>query len=71
MVRPADFTADTLIAKRDWQGLFGRIRDGGRAVHGSSMPPWGIALSETDMWDLVAYIATFQPAALSAPHWMQ
>jgi mono/diheme cytochrome c family protein len=68
-VRPADFTADTLIAARNWDALFARVREGGRTVHGSSMPPWGIILSEADIWDLVAYLATFQRGALAPPSW--
>jgi mono/diheme cytochrome c family protein len=64
VVKPADFRADTLVAARDWDGLFNRIRRGGRTVHGSSMPPWGEALSDTQIWDLVAYVATFEPGAL-------
>lgn len=64
IVKPADFRSDTLVAEGDWDGLFNRIRDGGRTVHGSSMPPWGAALSDTEIWDLVAYVATFEPGAL-------
>ncbi|MDT8341944.1 MAG: c-type cytochrome [Longimicrobiales bacterium] len=63
-VKPADFRADTLIAAGDFEGLFRRVREGGRTVHGSSMPPWGTALSEAETWDLVAYVATFQEGAL-------
>jgi mono/diheme cytochrome c family protein len=66
IVQPADFRADTLVAAGDWDGLFDRIREGGRTVHGSSMPPWGSALSDTQIWDLVAYVATFEPDALPA-----
>ena len=68
--QPADFTTDTLIAARDWDGVFGRIQEGGQKVHGSSMPPWGVVLPEADIWDLVAYLATFQEDKLSKPHWM-
>lgn len=64
MVGPANFLADTLVAARDFEGLFQRIRDGGRSVHGSSMPPWGVALSDAEIWDLVAYVASFDPQAL-------
>jgi mono/diheme cytochrome c family protein len=64
VMKPADFRADTLVAAGDWNGLFNRIRQGGRTVHGSSMPPWGEALSDTQIWDLVAYVATFEPGAL-------
>ena len=56
---PADFTQDTLIARRDWPALFHRIREGGQRRH-SSMPPWGISLTEAEMWDLVAFVATLQ-----------
>ena len=66
--RPVDFTADTLIAARDWDGVYARIREGG-ALHGSSMPPWGIVLPDADMWDLVAYLATFQPGSVAPPPW--
>lgn len=69
-IKPVDFTADTLIAKRDWDALFGRIQQGGRTVHGSAMPAWGIVLSPEDMWDLVAYLATFQPGAVASPTWL-
>jgi mono/diheme cytochrome c family protein len=61
---PADFTADSLIAAHDWPALFQRIRQGGQAPH-SSMPPWGMLFTEGEMWDLVAYIATLQPGAVS------
>lgn len=66
---PADFTTDTLIAAKKWDQVFRRVREGGRAVHGSSMPPWGIVLSEQQTWDLVAFLATFQPATLARPAW--
>jgi mono/diheme cytochrome c family protein len=68
---PADFTTDTLIATRNWEAVFQRIREGGRSVHGSSMPPWGIVLSVEETWDLVAFLATFQPGVLSRPTWVQ
>lgn len=64
VVKPADFRADSLVATGNWEGLFHRIQEGGRTVHGSSMPPWGVALSDAEMWDLVAYVATFREGAL-------
>lgn len=67
---PADFTADTLVAARDWDALYQRIRDGGQ-VHGTTMPAWGIVLDEGEMWDLVAFLGTFQEGALSAPVWRE
>jgi mono/diheme cytochrome c family protein len=66
LASPANFQTDTLVAARDWDGVFTRIKQGG-GVHGSSMPPWGIMLSDAEIWDLVAYVASFQPGALSAP----
>jgi mono/diheme cytochrome c family protein len=57
--KPADFTQDTLIARRDWVSLFRRIREGGQGRH-TSMPPWGVVFTESEMWDLVAFIATLQ-----------
>jgi mono/diheme cytochrome c family protein len=61
---PADFTQDTLLAARDFQAVFERIRTGGGGVHLSSMPAWGVMLDDGDVWDLVAYISTFQPGVL-------
>lgn len=66
---PADFTTDTLITARNWDAVFRRIREGGREVHGSSMPPWGVFLSVDETWDLVAFLGTFQPGALDPPAW--
>jgi len=70
-VKPANFTTDTLIARKDWTAVYNRIREGGQTVHGSSMPPWGVVLSSDDMWDLVAYLATFEPGLLSKPDWLK
>jgi mono/diheme cytochrome c family protein len=67
--KPADFTQDTLLARRDWAAVSTRIHEGGQKVHGSSMPPWGIVLSEDEIQDLIAYLGTFQPAILSSPPW--
>ena len=64
---PADFTRDTLVASRNFVALFDKIRGGGGGVHGSSMPAWGVMFQDGDVWDLVAYISTFQPGVLSAP----
>ncbi|MDP2956488.1 MAG: c-type cytochrome [Longimicrobiales bacterium] len=68
-VKPVDFTADTLVAKADWDAVFAKVRSGGERVHGSTMPPWGTILTDADMWDLVAYLATFQPGLVSKPSW--
>lgn len=67
VVAPANFTADTLIAASNFQGLHDRIRIGGGPVHGSAMPPWGQIFDDNDIWDLVAFISTFQPQRLSPP----
>lgn len=64
---PANFTQDTLLAARNFQAAFDKIRGGGGGVHGSAMPAWGVMLDEGDVWDLVAYISSFQPGVLSAP----
>lgn len=64
---PADFTSDSLVAARDFNGLFQRIQDGGSGIHGSSMPTWGILLTDAEIWDLVAYISSFQEGVLSDP----
>lgn len=64
---PANFTQDTLLAARNFQGAFEKIRAGGGGVHGSTMPAWGVMLTDGDVWDLVSYISTFQPGVLSPP----
>ncbi|MEJ2541456.1 MAG: c-type cytochrome [Gemmatimonadota bacterium] len=64
VMRPADFRVDTLVAAGDYEGLVNRIREGGSTVHGSSMPPWGVALSDTQIWDLAAYVATFEAGSV-------
>jgi len=66
-IAPADFTKDTLVASRNFPALFDKIRAGGGGLHGSSMPAWGVMLNDGEVWDLVAYISTFQPGVLSAP----
>lgn len=68
-LKPANFTTDTLVASKDWNAVYNKIREGGQHVHGSLMPNWGIVLSEADMWDLVAYLATFQPGRVAKPSW--
>jgi len=64
---PANFVQDTLLAARNFQAAFEKIRSGGGGVHGSAMPAWGVMFEDGDVWDLVAYISTFQPGILSAP----
>jgi mono/diheme cytochrome c family protein len=64
---PANFTQDSLLVARDFDAVFQKIRTGGGGVHGSSMPAWGVMLSDGDVWDLVAYISTFRPGTLSPP----
>lgn len=68
-VKPVDFTTDTLVATGDWDAIYDKIKDGGQHVHGSLMPAWGIVLRDADLWDLVAYLSTFQPGLVSKPSW--
>lgn len=63
LIKPADFTHDTLIARQDWEALLRMIRKGGKGSH-TAMPPFGSFFSEDEMWDLVAFIATLQPGVL-------
>ncbi len=58
--RPADFTMDTLLAQQNWEGLFMMIQGGGAGPH-TAMPHFGTLFSESELWDLVAYISMFQP----------
>lgn len=66
-LKPANFTQDTLLAARNFDAAFEKIRMGGGGVHGSSMPAWGVMLTDGDVWDLVSYISTFRPGTLSPP----
>jgi mono/diheme cytochrome c family protein len=66
-VAPADFTQDTLLASGAFAAAFEKIRMGGGGVHGSAMPPWGVMLEDGEVWDLVAFIGSFQPGVLSPP----
>lgn len=66
-VAPANFLQDTLLAARDFQAVFDKIRSGGGGVHGSSMPAWGVMFEDGEIWDLVSYISSFQSGILSAP----
>ena len=68
LIPAADLTRDTLVAARDFDAVFRLIKEGGSpAVHGSSMPAWGLVFDEGTIWDLVAYVASLQPGALSEP----
>ncbi len=42
---------------------------GGQLLHRSPMPAWGLVFSDDEIWDLVAYVASFQPGLLSEPSW--
>jgi mono/diheme cytochrome c family protein len=64
---PSDLTTDSLVARRSWDTLFERMKIGFGTAHGSKMPPWDLVLTDAELWDLVAYMATMQPEQLSAP----
>ena len=68
-IKPVDFTTDTLVASTNWDAVFAKVKAGGDRVHGSTMPAWSLILSDDDIWDLVAYLATFQPGLVAAPSW--
>ena len=63
MIRPADFTKDTLLAQRNWEGLFLKIQTGGQGSH-TAMPHFGSFFSQDELWDLVAYISLLHPGLL-------
>jgi len=69
-VTPADFTADALIANRDWGAMFRKISDGSGSTHSGSMPAWGLVLTEDQIWDVVAFVATFQEGVVRPPYWL-
>lgn len=54
---PPDFTDQAYIASLTELDIYIAILGGGDAVgHSEFMPSWGEVLSETDIWDLVAFI---------------
>jgi len=69
-ITPADFTADPLIANRDWAGMFRKISDGSGSAHSGSMPAWGLVLTEEEIWDVVAFVVTFQEGVVRPPYWL-
>lgn len=68
-VTPANFTTDTLVASGNWDAVHDKIAAGGQHIHGSIMPAWGVVLSDAEIWDLVAYLSTFQPGLVAKPNW--
>lgn len=42
--------------------VFGSVRAGGVSPHGRYMPNWGGALSDAQIWDVVAYLRVLQAA---------
>jgi high-affinity iron transporter len=69
-VTPADFTVDAMLTNRDWGGMFRKITGGSGSAHSGSMPAWGLVLSENEIWDVVAFVATFQEGVLRPPYWV-
>jgi cbb3-type cytochrome c oxidase subunit III len=65
-VHPRDHTDDQYMSKKTDEELFTAISRGGEAFHGSRfMPFWNKTFSETQIWDLVAYLRS-----LHRPHRM-
>jgi mono/diheme cytochrome c family protein len=62
---PTDLRSDTLIAAGNFNAVFHRILGDDLGSHSTYMPPWGNVLSEGEIWDVVAYLATLQPGVLS------
>jgi len=63
--QPSDLTQDSLVARKAWDTLFERMKTGFGTAHGSKMPPWDQVLTDAEIWDLVAYMATMQPETLT------
>lgn len=60
VTRPTDLSRDTLVAKRDFDGLIRRTRNGPDGVHASSMPAWGLFFDDQMLWDVVTYLPAFR-----------
>jgi len=65
VTRPVDFSSDTLVVRRDFEGLIRRTRDGPEGAHASSMPAWGLFFDDRMLWDVATYLVTFQTPASS------
>lgn len=65
----ADLTTNPLIRSKDWDQLYARLSEGTLPMHGTKMVAWGEILTASEIWDLVAYVATFQPQTVSASPW--
>lgn len=63
VTRPVDYSSDTPVARRDFEGLIRRTRDGPEGAHASSMPAWGLFFDDRMLWDVATYLMTFQPSA--------
>jgi len=62
VTRPTDLARDTLVARRDFDGLIRRTRNGPDGAHASSMPAWGLFFDDRMLWDVVTYLPVFQRA---------
>jgi mono/diheme cytochrome c family protein len=67
VTKPTDFSRDTLVARRDFERLISRTRDGPDGAHASSMPAWGLFFDDRMLWDVALYLPTFQPSVGSRP----
>jgi mono/diheme cytochrome c family protein len=58
--KPGDFTNCTEMKKVSDDTLHKTIKEGGKAVNKSStMPPWGAALKDQQIDDVVSYLRSF------------
>jgi mono/diheme cytochrome c family protein len=57
MQSPVDFTNSTRMLSASPALLQGKILRGGM---GTGMPMWGSILTEEQIWDLIAYLYSFQ-----------
>jgi len=65
IMQPTNLRTDSLITTGAFDAVFRRILGDGDEAHSSYMPPWGSVLTEGEIWDVVAYLGTFQPGVLS------
>jgi mono/diheme cytochrome c family protein len=65
ILQPTNLQTDSLIATGAFDAIFRRILGDGDEAHSPYMPAWGSVLTEGEIWDVVAYLGTFQPGVLS------
>ncbi len=67
-VKPRNHSDDAQMSKLSDDQIFKTVKEGGKAVGKSElMPPWGAALKDSQIRDLIAFVRTLHRRAPTAP----